>query len=110
MPRDANREHGLAPGADAAGIRLRYNVPVRLQNDGTLKFHFSSGSVTQSSPEAWQEIDGRRVSVAVKFTLDHGEAGFAVGKYDPRFAVTIDPAYRAISLIPDLHRLHRPGQ
>ena len=95
----------LAPGADAARIRLRYNVPVRLQNDGTLKFHFSSGSVTQSSPEAWQEIDGRRVSVAVKFTLDHGEAGFALGRYDPRFAVTIDPTYeslpaRAFSLVP----------
>jgi len=95
----------LAPGADAARIRLRYNVPVRLQNDGTLKFHFSSGSVTQSSPEAWQEIDGRRVSVAVKFTLDHGEAGFAVGKYDPRFSVTIDPTYKpfaahALRLVP----------
>jgi hypothetical protein len=84
----------LAPGAQPAKIRLRYNVPVSLQRDGTLKFHFSSGSVTESSPEAWQQIDGNRVSVAVSFTLDRGEAGFALGSYDPRFAVTIDPLFR----------------
>jgi hypothetical protein len=84
----------LAPGAEAAKIRLRYNVPVRLQKDGTLKFHFSSGSVTESSPEAWQQIDGRRKAVAVSFAISNGEVGFNVGNYDHSIPLTIDPAYR----------------
>jgi hypothetical protein len=87
----------LDPGAQVSKIRLRYNIPVRLQSDGTLKFRFSSGSVTESSPEAWQEIGGRRVPVSVSFLLDRGEAGFALGGYDPRFAVTIDPTYEPLA-------------
>jgi hypothetical protein len=83
----------LVNGADARKIRLRYNVPAKLQKDGTLKFRFSTGSVTESAPEAWQEINGRRASVAVSFTLERGEVGFAVGSYDPRFPLTIDPKY-----------------
>jgi hypothetical protein len=84
----------LAPGADAAKIRLRYNVPVRLQKDGTLKFHFSSGSVTASSPEAWQHIGDSRRAVAVSFAISNGEVGFVVGNYDRSIPLTIDPAYR----------------
>ena len=83
----------LVAGADVANIRLRYNVPVKLQEDGTLRFQFSTGTVTESSPEAWQEINGERVSVRVSFTLTHGEVGFTVGNYDARYPLTIDPAY-----------------
>ena len=86
----------LVNGADARKIRLRYNVPAKLQKDGTLKFRFSTGSVTESAPEAWQEINGRRASVAVSFTLERGEVGFAVGSYDPRFPLTIDPKYSGV--------------
>jgi hypothetical protein len=65
-----------------------------LQKDGTLNFQLSSGTVTESSPEAWQEIDGKRVSIAVSFMLRWDEVGFTLGSYDPKFPVTIDPAYR----------------
>jgi hypothetical protein len=84
----------LAPGAEVSKIRLRYGVPVMLQKDGTLNFQLSSGTVTESSPEAWQEIDGKRVSIAVSFMLRWDEVGFTLGSYDPKFPVTIDPAYR----------------
>lgn len=86
----------LVAGAEAAKIRLRYNVPVELQKDGTLKFRFSTESVTESAPEAWQEINGKRASVAVSFTLVRGEVGFTVGSYDPRYPLTIDPRYRIL--------------
>jgi len=92
----------LVPGADAREIRLRYNVPVTLQKDGTLMFRFSTGSITESAPEAWQEINGKRASVAVSFTLARNEVGFTVGSYDPRFPLTIDPSYRFL-------KLHRCG-
>ena len=98
----------LVTGADVREIRLRYNVPVELQEDGTLKFRFSTGSVTESAPEAWQEIDGKRASVTVSFTLVRGAVGFTVGSYDPRLPLTIDPNYRLWSAAACC-RL-RPGQ
>jgi hypothetical protein len=112
----------LVTSADVTKIRLRYNVPVELQQDGTLKFRFSTGSVTESAPEAWQEINGKRVSVAVSFTLVRGEVGFEVGTYDPRFPLTIDPQVwsvaacrRLSSVVPALSEVriqggHRPPQ
>ncbi len=84
----------LASGADVANIRLRYNVPVSLEKNGTLKFKFSTGYFTESSPEAWQEINGKRVSVTVAFREANGEVGFRLGNFDPRYPLTIDPICR----------------
>lgn len=84
----------LTIGADVANIRLRYNVPVSLERNGTLKFKFSTGYFTESSPEAWQEINGKRVSVAVAFRESNGEIGFRVGNHDPKYPLTIDPIFR----------------
>jgi hypothetical protein len=81
----------LATGADVASIRLRYNVPVSLEKNGTLKFKFSTGYFTESSPEAWQEIDGKRMPVTAAFKEFNGEVGFQLGSYDPKYPLTIDP-------------------
>jgi hypothetical protein len=104
----------VAPGADVAQIRLRYNVPVELQSDGSLQFSFERGYLSESAPIAWQEIDGHRVFVQVAFrvfeTADanlqsaienrkseienrKSEVGFRLGAYDPRYPLTIDPNY-----------------
>ena len=105
----------LAPGADAAQIRLRYNVPVELQSDGSLQFPFRRGAISESAPIAWQEIDGARVLVQVAFRVSEtvdvnpkpvvsaaepskienrkSEIGFRLGAYDPRYPLTIDPNY-----------------
>ena len=48
----------IGPGADVSKIRLRYNVAVEAQRDGSLKFKFERGYLTESSPVAWQEIGG----------------------------------------------------
>ncbi|MEJ2682958.1 MAG: SBBP repeat-containing protein [Candidatus Sulfobium sp.] len=84
----------LAPGADISKIRLRYNVPVERQKDGSLRFSFASGFVTESAPVAWQEIDGRRVPVEASFKVSKNEVGFSVAKYDARFPLIIDPIYQ----------------
>lgn len=84
----------LAPGADVTRIRLRYHVPARILSDGTLRFRFSSGQASESSPEAWQVIGDRRKVVAVSFAISNGEVGFNVGDYDHSIPLIIDPAYR----------------
>ena len=83
----------IAPGADVSRIRLRYNVPVEVQGDGSLRFEFERGFLTESRPMAWQEIGGERVPVEVAFRESGGEVGFSVGRHDPRYLLTIDPAY-----------------
>ena len=89
----AESAYHIASGADVSRIRLRYNVPVEVQRDGSLKFKFESGYLTESSPVAWQEIGGERVPVTVAFRVTGGEVGFSVGKYDKSYPLTIDPAY-----------------
>ncbi len=87
----------VAPGADVARIRLRYNVPVELQSDGSLQFRLSSrrGWLTESAPVAWQAIAGKRVPVSVTFSVSTDNVvGFRVSAYDPRYALTIDPTYQ----------------
>jgi len=83
----------IAAGADVSRIRLRYNVVVEAQRDGSLKFKFESGYLTESPPMAWQEIGGKRVPVEVGFRVSGGEIGFSVGKYDPIYPLTIGPTY-----------------
>jgi len=83
----------VAPGADPAQLRLRYNVPVEVQADGSLRMAFSRGALSESAPIAWQESAGGRVSVAAAFTLEKGEVGFRLGTYDPRYPLIIDPTY-----------------
>lgn len=50
----------LAPGADPAAIRLRYNRPVTLRPDGALEMRFETGTLTESAPLAWQWTERRR--------------------------------------------------
>jgi len=87
----------LAPGADASLIRLRYNVPVTLGNEGRkLHVKFETGIMQESAPIAWQKIGGQRIPVKVAFNLstlksDHGDVGFTLGQYDRAHPLFIDP-------------------
>ncbi|MFH0995463.1 MAG: SBBP repeat-containing protein [Pseudomonadota bacterium] len=84
----------VAPGGDVSRIRLRYNVPVESQADGSLKFKFDSGNLFESSPVAWQEIGEKHVPVTVAFRVSGGEVGFTVGQYDRSYPLIIDPIYQ----------------
>ena len=82
----------LAPGADPAAIRLRYNRAVKLTEAGELGIAFDTGAMTESRPVAWQEVDGARLPVEVAFVrLDDDVVGFRVGSYRADLPLTIDP-------------------
>ncbi|MGO9952971.1 MAG: SBBP repeat-containing protein [Dissulfurispiraceae bacterium] len=83
----------VAAGADVSKIKLKYNVPVELQKNGSIKFRFDNGNMTESAPIAWQEIDGKRKLVPVSFNISRYEVGFSIGKYDKNRPLTIDPVY-----------------
>ena len=84
-------------GAEAAverldEIRLRYNVPVKVDAGGGLVFSFVTGEMRESRPVAWQEIAGNRVPVEVTYRLiGEREVGFKAGSDDPRYPLVIDP-------------------
>ena len=44
----AESTYHIGPWADVSKIRLRYNVPVEAQRDGSLKFKFEHGYLTES--------------------------------------------------------------
>lgn len=83
----------VSPGAKPAAIRLRYAGPNRLTltSEGNLLIETSVGSVIEQAPQAWQDIKGQRVAVACVFALQGNTVSFRPGKYDPRYALTIDP-------------------
>jgi hypothetical protein len=86
----------ILPGADPEQIRLRYNSPVNIQSDGSLKIDYETGWMKESAPIAWQEIDGHQRSVDVAFHLLETQAneavvGFKVGHYEPDHPLLIDP-------------------
>ena len=89
----------LAPGADPALIRWRYEgiESTTLDATGALVARIAGGegagaTITEDAPVAWQEIDGQRVSVAAAYRLAaDGSVGFALGAYDAGRALTIDP-------------------
>jgi len=82
----------LAPGSDPAAIRLRYNVPVEVTASGELGVRFETGSVTETRPVAWQDVDSRRIAVRVAFeTQGRDVVGFRIGKYRRDLPLIVDP-------------------
>jgi len=73
-------------------IRLRYNVPVKVDDSGDLLLSFAKGEMRESRPVAWQEIEGKRIPRKVTYRLrGEQEVGFKAGSYDPRYPMVIDP-------------------
>ena len=94
------REHHLEydlevkPGVDPGIIRIRLAGASRLSLDaeGNLMVKVGGGTVRQPRPVAYQEINGSRQHVAANYRLYPGqELGFALGVYDQRYPVVIDP-------------------
>ena len=73
-------------------IRLGYNRPVSLDEQGNLVIAYDSGIIMESAPVAWQEIGGQRQPVTAAFALyGECEVGFSLGDYVPGIPVVIDP-------------------
>ena len=82
----------LDDGAYTSRIRLGYNRPVQLDEQGNLVIRYENGTMTESAPIAWQEIEGERKPVAVAYALyAEQEVGFSLSDYIPGIPVVIDP-------------------
>jgi hypothetical protein len=85
----------LAPGADPARARLRYQGADGLRLDpatGHLLVKTSAGLLTEQRPQAWQtNATGQRQPVACTFALEGTEVSFRLGRYDHSRPLVIDP-------------------
>ena len=83
----------VEPGADPSTIQVDLDGArdLRIQ-DGDLVVVMGAGVVTQRKPVTYQVVDGRRRDVDSKFVVRRPKTiGFAVGAYDPRYPLVIDP-------------------
>ena len=92
----------VAPGADAKTIRLRVAGAnsLRLSNDGSLIAATDNGAVAFTPPVAFQDIDGQRRTVSVRYKLlaDNAYHFELEDSYDRSQPLVIDPLLQATYL------------
>lgn len=84
----------VAAKADPKQIKLRVEGAERIEIDrsGELVVHIGGGEVRQPKPRVYQRLQGKTKQVAGRYVmLDKRTVGFALGKYDPRRELVIDP-------------------
>ena len=89
-------EFHVKPGASVEDVRLAYRGAEELSvgAGGELLVQTSLGVLKDAAPVSYQLIGGERVAVESRYKLLGGEGGgygFAVGSYDPRYPLVIDP-------------------
>jgi hypothetical protein len=87
-------EFHLKPGASVEDVRLGYRGAEGLSvgASGELLVQTSLGVLKDAAPVSYQLIGGERVPVESRYTLKgDGSYGFALGSYDPRYPLVIDP-------------------
>jgi hypothetical protein len=88
-------EFHLKPGSSVEDVRLGYRGAEGLSvgAGGELLVRTSLGVLKDAAPVSYQVIGGEREPVESRYTLkgDGGGYGFAVGSYDPRYPLVIDP-------------------
>lgn len=88
----------IAPGADPSLIQWHYTGFTAIALDAatgdlqlTIDQHHNQ-VMTEHAPIAWQNIDGRRVPVTVRYILHEDQhVGFALASYDTHQPLIIDP-------------------
>ncbi|MGH9151943.1 MAG: Kelch repeat-containing protein [Acidimicrobiales bacterium] len=90
----------VGPGADPARIRLGFDGATGLRLDGgDLVVGVAGGEVRQRAPVAYQTVGGRRRGVESRFVVEGDQVGFAVGPYDRRRPLVIDPVLAYAGLL-----------
>lgn len=86
----------LAPGINAAAIKLIYNsnFPITLDDDGNININTIIGNITELAPTSYETISG--INILSNFELqqinEHKVAvNFHLNEYDNDVSVTIDP-------------------
>ena len=90
----------VAPGAEPGQIRfaLSGEGDGTINAEGDLVVETAAGRVVHRRPVAHQIIEGGRTGVGASFRkVKNGCFGFALGAYDPRYELTIDPLTLAYS-------------
>jgi uncharacterized repeat protein (TIGR01451 family) len=87
----------VAPGADprAIAVGFRQVKHVSLDRSGGVTLRTRSGDVELQKPSAYQLVDGERKPIPSKYKLLAGNrVRFAIGAYDARSPLYIDPVLR----------------
>jgi hypothetical protein len=82
----------LEAGANPKLIQFQYQGAEKISiKQGILFIQTSLGTIEEKAPIAWQDIDGKRVSVSCRFKLSNNIIQFETGKYNASYPLTIDP-------------------
>jgi hypothetical protein len=74
-------------------IRLRYNRPVRIDENGDLVVSYEQGEAREQAPAAWRESDGEKMPIKVAYRLmGDNEIGFQVSGQDEPLSLVIELA------------------
>ena len=90
-------EFHVRPGASVSDIRLAYRGAEGLSvaRAGDLLIRTPLGVIRDERPISYQELGGKRVGVQSRFALRESSGarlyGFAVGRYDSRSPLVVDP-------------------
>jgi hypothetical protein len=88
----AKSTYYLNSGDAVKNIHLRYNRPVKTDDDGNLLVTYETGTLKESPPVAWQIIDNSQKPVEVSWKqYSQNEVGFCLGEYITGQPVVIDP-------------------
>ena len=98
--RNVEKIFTVAPGAAPDGIRIDVGgaTSLAIGPDGSLVAGTGNGPVAYTAPIAFQlAADGSRQPVEVRYVLEAGSHryGFAVGEYDAKRPLVIDPLMKA---------------
>jgi hypothetical protein len=91
----------VSPGADPAHIRLAVEGAQTLKTttDGALELNGPSGKMSFTKPVAYQQIDGRRRMVEIRYRVTPKNTyGFEIGPYDQSRELVIDPLVKVFAL------------
>jgi hypothetical protein len=91
---NAEKFFHLAPNANVPDIKIAIDGAqhLKINRQGELAVATGLGEAVFSQPVAWQEVEGERRAVHVKYTLlGNHQYGFSLGAYDHRRELIIDP-------------------
>ena len=92
----------VAPGYDARAINLAFEGArnISIDGGGDLVINTPAGEIRQHKPFAYQEFNGAKNEVDVRFALREAhEVGFEIGDYDAQRPLVIDPVIVYSSLL-----------
>jgi hypothetical protein len=91
--RDLEHVFVVKPGGDPNSIRMDLSgiKGLKVADDGSLAIATAFGELSERKPIAYQTINGKRAEVPVRVKIAANSYAFAVGKYDNRSPLVIDP-------------------